>query len=238
MPIPSDPNKVILKNSTYPNGITAQTFYDYYINNQNKILDNCRNKKVLLFLSFDPTQSLVVKRNHNGMPIYLKSSNYDVLVNGHLVSISKEINSSKNTNSIVIDIDPVSSNTTETQLKGSVNEMIEFFKVHNTISSTSLFASAKGYHLYLKINKSYKVNELVARTQAVLKQEFETRYFINQKVNSRLTSSTKFINLDLSPMYYRGSLTVPYSLTRIGTICLPVVNLTSFDRNSTILKGI
>ena len=237
MPTPSEPNKIILKNAIYPNGLTAQTLYDYYIANKDNIIKNCKNRKILFFLSFDPNQSLVVKRNHNGKPIYLNSANYDTFISGHTVSLSKEINNSGKSNLIVIDIDPVNNGVAEDLLKTSVNDLSAYFTTHNDVKSTKVFASAKGYHLYLELSKFYKSNELMGRTAALLKEEFGSKYFVNEKINRRKINPLKVINLDLSPMYFRGSLTVPYSLTRIGTICANIENIGTFKRESTILKG-
>lgn len=233
MPYPSEPNKIILKNKIYAKGLKSLDIYNYYINNKTNILNNCKDHKVLFFLSFNYDQPLIVKRNHNSNPIYLNNENYDDFISGHVISISKEINNKSKTNNIVLDLDPVDISINENDLKKYTNSILQFMLKSNDVYDHKIVASAKGYHLYFNTKKFYNIQELVDITTSMLDKEFSDEFYINQKSKKE---KNKPINIDLSPMYNRGSLTVPYALTRVGTICMPIINLKSFNRSSTILK--
>ena len=60
----------------------------------------------------------------------------------------------------------------------------------------------------------------------------------NYRVSSRLRKDESVINLDLTPMYHRGSHTVPWALNRNGLICMDVTkNIQRFQRKDAIVKN-
>ena len=222
MPYPSEPDKLIINN------LTTKTLYEYYQSVKNNIIKECDLRPVLLFNKYDNTQDFTVVRKHNNSQIILNKNNYEDIISGYTVSISVESQyPGKLLKQKLIDIDH--NNASEKSLKECVKSLYTFYKEYEChITNSSI-----GYHFRVDIRKhpNYKV---LAITEMELKKEFDSKYLINSKLRKKPLGS---INLDLVAMNERGSLTVPYSLNRNGSICsyISIKDLDGFDRTKTFL---
>lgn len=230
---PSDPEKIVLTNKYYPNGLTTKSVYDYYIFNKEKILKECGNQPVLIFYMFDKNSDFTVKRNMNNKLIHLTSENYDNVISGYSISISKEISNNNMTDLIVLDIDPVHYNVQENKVKECVSDILKLFS-SNKYKITN---SSSGYHIYIKLKSPENldsVREIVLKT---LQKQLSQKYLINDRTSAKkLIDVKKEINIDLSSMYKKGSITVENSLNRNGLICKDVTKIIkSFNRDSCVI---
>lgn len=228
MPIPSEPDKIVFKNGLYPNGLTAEQIYKYYIKNKRRILKECDRRPVVLFNYYDPTTHVVVQRNRNNQPIILTHENYDEIITGYNISISVETAYPGDlVKHKIIDLDPIG-NVTETQMKNAVLELAEFYNYRKyTITNGS-----RGYHLRVEINKASR-KQVLQIMKAELTENFGNKYLINDRSRNRPKSG---INLDFIAMQNKGSLTVPYALTRHGVICSPIKNVIAFKRHLQVIR--
>jgi hypothetical protein len=227
---PSNPKEIIFKSEYYPKGLTTGQIYNYYIKNKNKILKECLNQPVLMFLSFDINKPLVVKRNHDRTSIILNERNYESLINGHLISLSME--TSNPTNFWVIDIDS-KNNQKESVKKKALYELLDFFKNECPfkIKNHRITNTSTGYHLFLYLNQKMNLNISIKLLNNLLKNKFQNKYDINPY------KSGNNISFDFTPMKNRGSFVVPYSLNRNGLKCLDLTNeIKNFKRKDAILK--
>jgi hypothetical protein len=224
MPIPSEPNKLILNN------LTAKNLYEYYILNKTKIIKECDRRPVLLFNKYDSNKELTIVRKYNNSPIILDNETYENIISGYTVSISVESQyPGKYLKQKLIDID-YTGNVSEKDLKECVKDLARFYNKFNY----HITNSSNGYHFRVDIVKQANYKAL-ANTEIELKKEFGNKYLINSKLRVKPSNT---INLDLIAMNERGSLTVPYGLNRNGSICsyIDIKNLDRFDRNSTLLN--
>lgn len=223
MPYPSEPSKIVLKNSVYPNGLTALDIHSYYLRNKNRILKYAEMKKVVLFLSFDADNELVVRRNNkDNTPIILSNINYNEIITGYNISIAMETDLT--TEYYVVDID-VKGNIPEIYVKRAASEVENAFKTEKFIKNTLITNSTTGYHVYGFLKGKEHIDRARTNMLAILKNKVPNRY-----IYGRTTSLTNAILLDPSPMYKRGSITIPNALTRQGLICGEITDINKFDR--------
>lgn len=228
LPTPSDPNKILIIGNKQ---ITTGKIYEYYLSVKDKIIKECDLRPVLLFNKYDTKNDFTVVRKYKDGPIILTKNNYEEIISGYTISISVESEyPGKYLKQKLIDVDSRNPKIKEDLLKQCVFELSELYKnykYHITNSST-------GYHFRVDINKAQS-NKILQITFNELQKELSYKYTINVKQKG---TTLEGINLDLSPMYNRGSLTVPYSLNRNLSICsyIDIHKLNSFDRSSIFLK--
>lgn len=230
---PTDPNKIIMKNEYYPNGLTTQNLYDYYSDKEVKknIITECNKRPVILFMSMNPKQTMVVKRKGNdAKDIILNDKEYDTYINGYTVSISVE-NYTKNTSNIfIIDIDPLNEDVSYSEVKGSVNDLVKFFNLPHRIINTQ-----KGFHVYFRTKEEFNVIRIKELLGERLLEKFSEKYMINYKGSKKNASYP--INFDFSPMNNRGSSVVPGALNRNGLKCMDITKtFKTFKLEDSIIK--
>lgn len=224
MSYPSEPEKIIFNN------IKAKKLYEYYLFNKNNIIKECDLRPVLLFNAYANYKDLfTIVRNYKEKAIILNKENYENVISGYTVSISVESQyPGKYLKQKLIDIDYTGS-VSEKELKECVKDLAMFYNKFNY----HITNSSNGYHFRVDIltQANYKV---LANTEIELKKEFKNKYLINSKLRKKPNGT---INLDLVAMNNRGSLTVPYSLNRNGSICnyIKLKDLDRFDRTKTFL---
>lgn len=229
MPYPSEPTKSITIGKIHT---TTGRIYEYYQSVKKEIIKECDLRRVLLFNKYDNKDELVVVRKYKDYPIILNSDNFDDIITGYTISISVENEyPGRYLKQKLIDIDTRNLSIREIDLKNCVFDLYNFYKKFDC----KITNSSTGYHFRVNINKqiNYKV---LASTFRELNDEFGKRYNINAKSNAKIPSDK--INLDLSSMHNRGSLTVPYSLNRNLSICnyIDINKLNNFNRNTVFLK--
>jgi hypothetical protein len=168
MPIPSEPNKLILNN------LTAKNLYEYYILNKTKIIKECDRRPVLLFNKYDSNKELTIVRKYNNSPIILDNETYENIISGYTVSISVESQyPGKYLKQKLIDID-YTGNVSEKDLKECVKDLARFYNKFNY----HITNSSNGYHFRVDIVKQANYKAL-ANTEIELKKEFGNKYLIN-----------------------------------------------------------
>jgi hypothetical protein len=220
---PKNPDEIILKNKYYPNGLTTNVIYKYYKSNKKQILEYCKDRPVILNIKPDLKSEILIKRLHKQKPIFLSSDNYDEFINYRTLSISYEPNTFNKITHIILDIDNKKNGVDFNKLKAATKDIRSRFHpwpFYKNISSIdiNIFPSPNGFHIIYEttgIKKFSDIDDLRSMMEIELKRVFSNLYDINDK-------KAKGINIDLSPMSKRGSITVPYSLTRAGTKYIPI----------------
>ena len=228
---PENPDTVIIKNSYYPKGLTEKDIWEYYNNNRKKIIKEVNNNPVLLFLVTDDQYDPIVKRKWSGSDIKLTEKTFDQYITGRTLSISME--QGERLQYYILDIDSTTSNVLENELKECVRDVIRFYKNMEEIKSIRVTNSSSGYHVYGYLKNPVTSKQAIQRLEYVF-SSLNNKYDVNIRKNNK-----KQINIDFSPLYKRGSITVPYSLTRNGLICKDITNiLDNYKREDSIIPGV
>lgn len=229
----NEPDKIVFVNKYYPKGITKRQLADYYIANKNRILKECGNRPIVLFMSFEAYNPLVVQRKVDNKQIVFNSKNYDKLMTtGNILSVAAEI--PRRTNFWVIDIDckTVSDNRKKVKAVDDVLKTMEgFVKTFRVCNSTT------GFHVYGYLSKNVDKTSQKILIERQLENHLSHIYKIGnlQEIES-LNVTRREINLDLSPMNERGAILVPGSLTREGIICSDITrNYTTWDVRKSLI---
>jgi hypothetical protein len=229
---PKNPNTIVIRNYYYPYGLKEIDIWNYYSKNRDKILKEVRGRPILLFM-FIKENEYIIKRFYDYKLIRLNSKNYDTIINGRTVSLSVEQEQDK-INYFCIDIDSPNGMNDENKLKDCVEKVITFYDNIDMVRKIRVVNSATSYHVYgyikQNLNTSVAIKYLIKKLNYDLDKEFS--------INSKSKNNNK-INLDLSPMYLRGSHTVPWSLCKNGLVCMDITDTwESFRREDATLKEI
>lgn len=229
MSTPKNPDTIVIRNAYYPQGLTERQIYDYYQKHKDIILKEVYRKSVLLFIFFRENEH-IVRRFLKNKPIRLTPKNYSTVISGRTVSISVETGTKLTR--YIVDIDATKTTPNANKIK-AVSDVLEIMEKFPGVKSTQVFMTGTGYHIYgnLKSPLNYITGLKMVRNS--LKASLSGRYGIGE----RRTNTNKFITLDLSPMYSRGSHVVPYALNRNGTICQDVTkNWKTANRSKNVIK--
>lgn len=229
MPIPENPDTVVVKNEFYPTGLKEIQVWNHYQRYKNNVISEINSMPVILWIFVD-VNTPIVKRKIFNTPFTIAKKNYDKVITGRTVSISSELKS--NTDVIIIDVDP-GPNANEQQLKDAVKRLLDSsIGKSSMVTGNRIISTAKGYHVYFYLGRKMSLNSIRKILFKMMLIEFKDIYLINQK-NPKGSN----INLDLTPTTPHGGHQIPYALCRNGLMSLDVTNsLDTFNRRSVIIK--
>lgn len=225
---PEHPDTIVIRNEYYSSGLTEIDVWNHYQKYKYDILKEVAGKILLLFIYVGENE-YIVRRSIKNRPIELTRKNYDKIITGRTVSIS--IEPGNRLDYLCIDIDP-DSNVNEKIKKKAVDDILDLYNSMLEVQKTRVISTSNGYHVYGYLRKSVSNDVAINLVKKHVKMEFGNKYNIGAK-----KSSTHDINLDLTPMYYRGSHVAPYALTRNGLIAMDITsNWKRFNRRDAIIK--
>ena len=233
MGIPKNPDTIVIQNEYYPSGLKQRQVWNHYARYKNKILAEVGDRPILLFIFID-VNTPIIKRFYKFRSIKLNDENYSYFITGRTVSLSVEQEGNK-LRYFCVDVD-AGTNISEDEKKVCVLNVLRVFRDIKLISRVRVTVSANGYHVYGYLKRPLKNDEAVYFLRERLQQDKFVRK--NYRVSSRLRKDESVINLDLTPMYHRGSHTVPWAFNRNGLICMDVTkNIQRFQRKDAIVKN-
>ena len=206
---PYNPDQVVIKNKFYPQGLTEERIYDYYIQNRKYLLDWISNRNVAFFMRIDG--KIVVKRKTStGAPIRLTIDNFDELITGRTNGIYVE--RTNPSDYVVVDIDAGKTGISYREIHKASNVVQTLLTPMGITYWEKLFTSPNGMHVIGYLKSKHPLSYIKLRAEELLsKQE---NYLVNVKGRKPGT-----INLDLSPNYDKSLHMSRYSLTKEGLIC-------------------
>ena len=227
MSYPKNPTTVLFRNEFYPKGLREIQVWEHYQKYKKQIIKEAANRPIILFMYID--DEYIIKRKDSRGIIKLTESNYDELITGRTVSMSVE--SGNKPNYVCIDVD-ASKKVAERLKQTAVADII-----HSEFGRSDIFKkprvtlSANSYHVYFYMNQRMYVDDLRIFTEKKLAMEFGGTYLINKRTHGNK------INFDLTPVYKRGSHTLPYALNHNGLICMDVTkDYKTFNRKKAMLR--
>jgi hypothetical protein len=223
---PPHPNKIVLKNNYYPQGLTEDDIYKYYMKNKDKILKEVENREVMFNIITD--KGLVVKRkDSNGKFIKLNNSNYEDIITGRTISIHSTMHKTERIGIIDIDTEHFGF------AKGSAAKIYDYLPDFEDIIAKQIrYTGKSSFHILVDFKSPKSINSIRSYLRKTLKNNFDTQFSIEQTRNSGK------INLDLSPNKFRGGFITLYSLSSEGLMCLdiPRNKLLSFQKTTAKIK--
>jgi len=217
--IPEHPDTIIIQNEFYPNGLTQKHIYDYYIKNKKKILEQVKDRDVMIVLATDLNKFVIKRKETNGY-IKLNSENYDNFLSGRTVTIYSTMNQQEDFG--IVDIDYHDFN----QAKNATIEIYDLLYKQNKKLKIK-YTGKNSFHILYFFDQKIDINSIRKKLEDLLLNLADKKYSINS------TRSEEKINLDLSPNKFRGGFISLYSLSILGLKCVEVSRkqIASFNKS-------
>jgi hypothetical protein len=229
MGYPENPETIVIKNNFYPRGLTELQVWKHYNKYRKEIISFINNRPIILFVYTDVNIPIVVRKKKNNF-FTITDENFDI-INGRTVCISVE--QMKNIDYFCLDIDAGDS-IKEISKKLCVQDLIKYLNGTSFVKDHKVFLSATSYHIHGMLSR--KMNIDTVRT--VLQKEMSVLFGDKFLINERKALKDDNINIDLSPVYYRGSHPVPFSLSRNGLIYMDITKTwKNFDRRKAVVTN-
>ena len=214
---PEHPDTIIVKNEFYPDGLTQEDVYNYYMKNKQNILEQTKNREIMIFFATDLNRVIVKRKIHEDY-IKLNSLNYSSVVSGRTLSLISTMNRQENFG--IVDIDYHEFDTA----KEVVADVYDYLYRTNK-NLKIIFTGKSSFHIKYMFDKKYDIDQIRFELKNTL-QDLADKYDIEFK---RQKSKP---NLDLSPNKYRGGYITVYSLSTLGLKCMEVLRakLSKFDK--------
>lgn len=215
---PEHPDTIIVRNQFYPDGLTQQHIYDYYMKNKLKILDQVKDRDVMILFATDLNKT-IVKRRQGEEFIKLNFSNYEKVISGRTLSLISTMNQREDFG--IVDIDYHDFNVA----KECAAEVYDYLYRQNK-NLTIIFTGKSSFHIKYMFDKKININQIRNELKTLL-QDLADKYDIQSKRRKDRP------NLDLSPNKFRGGYITLHSLSTIGLKCVKVLrkDLLNFSRN-------
>lgn len=205
---PNNPDTIILKNEYYPNGLTQQDIYNYYISKKNEILKETKNRDLIIFFAAS-TNNIIIKRKQNKNEyIQLTKQNYEDIISGRTLSFHSTMNQKESFGIIDLDYHDF------TEVKKATKEIYDFlYKLNNNINIR--FTGKTGFHIIYNFNKLLDINVIKNQLYHIL-LPLSDKYTIAPK------RTQEKVNIDLSSNKINGGFITLNSLSILGLKCIEI----------------
>jgi len=216
-----NPNSILIQNDFYPNGLTEEKIYNYYQSIKNKIINEVKNREIILFINTDINQTIVRRYE------ILNNTNFDKLIHGRVVSIVSTMNKVENFG--IIDIDYYDFEASKNIVLDIYNYLKTFSSIQNIIIH---FTGKTSFHILVYFKMKKEINEIRLYLREILLSKFKNIYDLTFKRNTTVP------NLDLSPNKFRGGFIAQYSLSTIGLRCMeiPIGQIKDFKKQFAMIS--
>lgn len=218
-----NPNTILITNEYYPSGLTEGKVHTYYQENKKKILDQTKNRNIMLFLQTD--NGLIVKRKSSDPNhlLTINSDNYDKLIHGRVISIHSNMKSAEDFGIIDIDCDDFD------RAKIVTGHIYDY--IRNSFPKLTIrFTGKTSFHIICPSigGKVKHIEDIKTNLNHILiSTPFKDEYTVSYK------RTTGIPNLDLAPNKFLGGFITLHSLSIIGLKCMEVSrkDLNGFNPN-------
>lgn len=224
--IPKHPNTVVIKNKYYPQGLSEINIYNHYQQYKNSILEQVKNRDVMIFLKTD--SGIVIKRKIKDKPIILNNQNYDDVISGRTLSLHCTMNRIEDI--CVIDIDAVIFN----KAKEATKECYDVLKKFPIFQELHIrFTGKSSFHIFCKLTKKINIDSIRFLLSNIFKNSI-----ISEKYTISKSRKGNIPNIDLFRNTYHGGFIIINSLSTIGLKCMEVKynDLKNFTKEKAIIK--
>jgi len=241
MPVPKNPETIVVKNEYYPKGLKEIDVWNHYheLKTKYKILNGTRNRETVLFLATDLNKTVVL-RNMNKTPIRMSPSNYDFLIGGRTLSIHTTMNKIQDFGIVDVDI------SNWDKAKEVTFDAARFLDKASFIDNVVIrFTGKTSFHIICYYKKPLDVDrgKLLLKNYLLEGNIIETSEEDEEDIDTydytvRHQRIPNIPNLDLAPNKYRGVYIIEGALSVIGLECMNVdiKRLKQFRKEQGIIK--
>jgi hypothetical protein len=243
MPVPKNPDTIIVKNEYYPHGLREIDIWSHYheLKTKYKILNGTRGREIMFFLATDLNKTIVL-RNMDKKPIRMTALNYDFLIGGRTLSIHATMNKTQDFGIVDVDV-----NMNEFQKAKEITfNAARFLERASFIDNVIIrFTGKSSFHIVCFYKKPLDVD----RGKLILKNYLVEGNIIEPSEDDeedsedyeytiRHQSIPNIPNLDLAPNKLKGAYIIEGSLSVIGLECMNVdiKRLKYFRKEQAIIK--
>jgi len=229
MSYPENPKTIIIKNSFYQgnSALTELDIYNHYIYFKNSILEQVRNRDVMIFLKID--NSIIVKRKGQETNfIRLTNKNYDYIISGRTLSIHTTM---KKTEDIgIVDIDTDNFNKAKEATKDCY-EVLRRFPIFTDLQIR--FTGKSSFHIFCTLSKKLNIDSIRLLLLKIFKNSS-----VAEKYTISKARTGNIPNIDLFRNSYRSGFIVLNSLSVFGLKCMEVKynELNNFVKERSVIK--
>ena len=228
MTYPKNPDSIVTK-LFYPSGLTEKKIWEYYQENKNNIIEQNKNRNVMIFILLDDG-SLVVRKRWKEVPIKLTPSNYDEILSGRSISVNSLMRPIESI--AIVDVD---SSNFEHNKEATKTVFRALSQKSSFIEECSIRYTGKtGFHIFCQLNKKMNINviKIILKKLLINNNEVISKYTVQSK-----RGSTK-PNIDLTSNRVGGGFITLGSLSIFGLRCMEVNpnNIMSFKQLDAKIK--
>lgn len=216
MPIPQNPQTVVLKNSYYPSGLTEAQIWDHYQAEKNTILKETINRDITLIILVDLNKP-IIRRNMGGSTIRLTPQNYDSIITGRTLGVHSAMG--RYEDFVIIDVDVADSDGFKWAIDATKNVYNYIMDKVPYIRKASIrYTGKKSFHIVCQLSRKNNIDSnkfLIANELS--KSPLARVYTINEK-----KAQPGIPNLDLNRNCVNCNYITLGSLSLYGLKCMEV----------------
>ena len=225
---PENKNTIVIKNKYYPDGLTENDIWNYYIDSKNLILSSSHGRYVVFWIATKENETVLV-RKIKGMPIYFSLGNYSKLITGRTITVGGVIKSKESM--AIIDIDCDNFDLVKEATKDVYNFIIE--KTDLFHGAHVKYTGKSGFHVICYLNRNMNINVIRDLMKTIISE-----YYLIKKYTMDYKRTSGIPNLDLSIMKENGIYVMNNSLSILGlkSMIIPIDKLDSFSPEMAKIK--
>ncbi len=211
MSIPQHPDKIMVKNQFYPEGLKEIDIWNYYQKYKSLILRETLGRELIIFFSTDVNKTIVVRKYKDKL-IRLNPSNYDTIISGRTLSLHCGMHRAENFGLIDLDTDDFD------MAKEAVLDVYPVMERAPFIDNVRVrFTGKTSFHIVLDFKRP-----LIIDRAKILIKNFLNESSLSDKYDIEHKRRKGVVNLDLAPNKYRGGYITLGSLSVLGLRCMEI----------------
>jgi len=218
--------RILLKNSYYPDGLTDQQVQKHYKKYQKDILKELQGRNAALIVC--PSENeFVWLRNYKGKPIVIKNRrDFQNIIHERVLCIYAEVG--RYEKKIVLDVDC----TNYKNAAIAIQYLYQLFMESQYVRDIQIvFTGKESFHLHMNVVNKTSILRCREIVEKVLHGDPKVKTYltINQK-----RQKNEIPNVDFSTLKERALYICPYSISKEGLICTPIdlKSLNNFNPNN------
>lgn len=233
---PQNPNEIVIKNKYYPDGLTEQDIYDYWIKSKQLILEQTQNRDVIFYITPELDKKIVRRWESKDSLLRLTPTNYEKVLTGRItgvVSVMREMEEFG-----IIDIDVDSNNEIENGETGfglakkACADVYDFFS--RLYPCQIKFTGKNSFHIICQMPQRMRIESI----KEILQKQINTSN-LSKLYETKINRKNRYVPfLDLSPNKKNGGFITLHSLNIIGlkSMIIDINDLSIFKKEDAKIK--
>ena len=197
---------IVIKNKYYPKGVSQQNIWNYYQKVKRLILNEVRNREVMIMFAVSQNNFVIKRKLSNGSPISINSRNYNKVISGRTVSLHAAMRRFENFGIVDIDCDIF-----ELAKRATYDVAMHFIKQMSTNRVSVYFTGKESFHVKIMLQSNTSIDRIKDFLRnSMLQSSLSKKYTISHKRHIHIP------NLDLCIDKQRGNFIIPNALSIWG----------------------